>query len=135
MNAHLQQIASDCIAAAVSGEKTFPQIVAALQEAGFEGYWVDLRAGTSTYYLPSGEAVSVRAETPQAADAPRFDRDAVVQAIREAQQGAPGYTYTGFCDTVARAGCVGYLVSIPGRRVLYIGRTGETHTEHFPGRA
>jgi hypothetical protein len=26
----------------------------------------------------------------------------------------------------------GYLVSFPGRRVLYFGRTGETHAEHLP---
>jgi uncharacterized protein YbcV (DUF1398 family) len=54
-------------------------------------------------------------------------------AIREAQALAPGYTYRGFCAKVARAGCAGYLVSFPGRRVLYYGRSAETHTELFPG--
>jgi uncharacterized protein YbcV (DUF1398 family) len=57
----------------------------------------------------------------------------VREAIREAQQAAESYTYKGFCDKVAGAGCAGYLVSFPGRRVLYFGRTGETHTEYFPG--
>jgi uncharacterized protein YbcV (DUF1398 family) len=45
----------------------------------------------------------------------------------------PGYTYKGFCAKVAGAGCAGYMVSLLGRRVLYYGRTGETHTEYFPG--
>jgi hypothetical protein len=27
----------------------------------------------------------------------------------------------------------GYLVSLLGKRALYYGRTGETHTEYFPG--
>jgi uncharacterized protein YbcV (DUF1398 family) len=44
-----------------------------------------------------------------------------------------GYTYQGFCSKVAGAGCAGYVVSLLGRRVLYYGRTGETHTEYFPG--
>lgn len=135
MNTQLQQIASTCIANATSGAMTFPQVVGALLHAGFEGYQIDLRAGTATYYLPTGEALTLTGHRPAAAEAPRFDGEAVVAAIREAQQGAPGYTYTGFCEKIAQAGCVGYLVSFPGRRVVYTGRTGETHTEHFPGQA
>ncbi len=50
----------------------------------------------------------------------------------EAQAKAAGYSYAGFCATVAAAGCAGYLVSFPGRRVVYFGRTAETHVEHFP---
>jgi len=45
----------------------------------------------------------------------------------------PGYTYKGFRAKVAGAGCAGYLASFLGKRVLYYGRTGETHTEYFPG--
>jgi uncharacterized protein YbcV (DUF1398 family) len=44
----------------------------------------------------------------------------------------PGYTYRGFCENVVKAGCAGYVVSLLGKRVLYFGRTGETHTEYFP---
>ena len=135
MDAPLQDVARACLAGAESGTMTFGQIVGALEAAGFEGYQVDLRAGTAAYYLPSGESLSLAAARPAVADAPRFDRDAVVEAIRSAQRGDPGYSYLGFCATVARAGCVGYLVSFPGRRVVYVGRTGETHTEHFPGQA
>lgn len=38
----------------------------------------------------------------------------------------------GFCRKVAAAGCAGYVVSFPGRRAVYMGRTGETHVETFP---
>jgi uncharacterized protein YbcV (DUF1398 family) len=62
----------------------------------------------------------------------QFDIAEVQAAIRDAQQLVPGYTYPGFCNRVAAAGCAGYIVSIIGRRALYIGRTAETHTEHFP---
>lgn len=29
-------------------------------------------------------------------------------------------------------GCVGYHVSLAGRRAVYYGRSGETHVEQFP---
>ena len=61
-----------------------------------------------------------------------FDAPAVQAAIREAQQLVPGYTYSGFCKKVMTAGCAGYVVSFPGRRVLYYGRDAETHVERFP---
>ena len=57
----------------------------------------------------------------------------VREAIREAQSLVLGYTYKGFVAKVAGAGCAGYIVSFLGRRVLYFGRTAETHVEHFPG--
>lgn len=61
-----------------------------------------------------------------------FDAAAVQAAVKEAQTQAEGYTYKGFCDKAAQAGCAGYIVSFPGRRVLYFSRTAETHVEHFP---
>jgi len=111
---------------------TFPQIVGALIEAGFDGYAIDLRRATAVYYLPNGEAIELKA-TPTAPVAERFEAAIVRQAIAEAQAMAPGYTYKGFCAKAAGAGCAGYLVSFLGKRVLYYGRTGETHTEYFPG--
>jgi uncharacterized protein YbcV (DUF1398 family) len=52
--------------------------------------------------------------------------------VREAQDNAPGYTYAGFCAKVEAAGCAGYMVSFLGKRVVYFGRTAQTHVEHFP---
>ncbi len=43
--------------------------------------------------------------------------------------------YREFCARIAAAGCVGYFVSIPGRRAVYYGRTADSHTEWFPGAA
>jgi hypothetical protein len=42
------------------------------------------------------------------------------------------YSYVAFCEKAKAAGCAGYLVSFLGRRVVYFGRTAETHVEHFP---
>jgi uncharacterized protein YbcV (DUF1398 family) len=116
-----------------SGAVTFPQSVAMLMDAGFDGYAVDLRRATRTYYQTSGEAVEFSSPPPLEPVGAKFDADTIRRAIKQAQELKPGYTYQGFCAKIAAAGCAGYLVSLLGRRVVYFGRTGETHTEYFPG--
>lgn len=133
MNATWKDTARACLNGAETGAMNFPQIVATLIEAGFDGYAVDLRAATATCYRPDGDHVALAAEKPIGAVVERFDAEAVRGAIREAQQEAPGYSYPGFCAKVAAAGCAGYLVSFPGRLVLYFGRDGQAHQEYFPG--
>lgn len=110
----------------------FPVIVRTLQEAGFEGYDVDYRRGTATYFLPDADSVQLKCPKTEGVVAAEFRADRVEQAVREAQAQAPGYTYAGFCAQVKAAGCAGYMVSFLGRRVLYFGRTAEIHVEHFP---
>lgn len=133
MNAQLKAIAHKCLEGAESNSMTFPQIVSTLMEAGFEGYFVDFRRGMVAYYLPSGESVDLSGAKSPGPVAAEFSAAVVREAIREAQSLVPGYTYKGFVAKVAAAGCAGYIVSFPGRRVLYFGRTAETHVEHFPG--
>lgn len=125
-------VARACLAGAEADTTNFPQIVAALGDAGFEGYAIDFRRAAATYYRPDGAALELAAHRPEGAVAPGFDAAALQAAIREAQAQVPGYTYRGFCRKAAAAGCAGYVVSFAGRRVLYIGRTAETHVEHFP---
>jgi len=133
MNTNWQDVARATLEGSESGEMTFPQSLRMLTEAGFDGYGVDFRRSTRTYYGPDGEAMELEMEQTPAPVAARFDADAIRAALREAQTLAPGYTYKGFCAKVAQAGCAGYVVSLLGKRVLYYGRTGETHTESFPG--
>lgn len=132
MNAHQQELARVTLEGAESGAVTFPQGVQMLMEAGFDSYAVDFRRSTRIYYLASGDALEL--ETPPATVpvAQRFDAAALRAAIREAQALVPGYNYRSFCAKAAAAGCAGYLVSCLGQRVVYYGRTGETHVEHFP---
>lgn len=126
------QIASDCLADAESGRRTFPEIVRTLMEAGFEAYAIDFRRGAATYYRADGSALDLAAHRPDVPVAAPFDTSALRAAIREAQTSAPGYTYAGFRRKAAAAGCAGYLVSFLGRRVVYLGRAAEIHVEHFP---
>ena len=132
MDAQRKHIAEACLAAAFDGSLDFPVIVGRLIAAGFEGYTVDYRRGASTYYLPDGGSVEVPHPVQDPAVAAEFQAPVVAAAVHEAQVLAPGYTYEGFCRKVAAAGCAGYIVSFLGRRVVYFGRTAETHVEHFP---
>jgi len=81
-----------------------------------------------------GDGIELSTHRVAAAVAPALDAARLEAAIRDAQALVPGYTYRGFCETAAAAGCAGYLVSFSGRRALYVGRTAETHVEHFPDR-
>ena len=132
MNAHQKAVAQACLQAAEGNTMDFPAIVDALIEAGFESYTVDFRTATATYFLPGGACVELATHRVELPVAPTLDPARLQAAIREAQQAVPGYTYKGFCDKAASAGCAFYVVSFAGRRALYIGRTAETHVEHFP---
>ncbi len=132
MNDHTRSIAQACLDGAERNTMTFPQIVDALMRAGFESYAIDFRRAVATYYLPDGETVELTMPKLDVAISANFDALPIQGAIKEAQQLVPGYTYAGFCRKIASAGCAGYVVSFCGRRALYVGRTAETHVEHFP---
>jgi uncharacterized protein YbcV (DUF1398 family) len=133
MHTSWKDVARATLESAESDAMTFPESVRLLMDAGFDGYADDFRRATRTYYRPDGEALELETERTTVPVAERFDAASVEAAIREAQALVPGYTYAGFCAKVTGAGCAGYMVSFPGKRVLYYGRTGEIHTEYFPG--
>lgn len=132
MYAEAKGIAQKCLNAAHDGTMNFPQIVGTLIEAGFEGYFVDYRQNISTYYLSDGDSVEL-AMSPSARNiAEIFNVDGIKDAIGDAQNNVAGYSYDKFCEKVKANGCAGYFVSFLGKRVLYFGRSAETHTELFP---
>jgi uncharacterized protein YbcV (DUF1398 family) len=132
MDEGLTRIARECLEGSYAGTLDFPGVVGRLMSAGFEGYTVDYRAGIATYYLPGAEHTTVPQQGRHGSIASAFDAATVAEAVREAQTKAPGFTYARFCEKVVAAGCAGYIVSFPGRRVVYFGRTAEMHVEHFP---
>lgn len=133
MSSNWKDVARATLKGSESGTTTFPQNVRDLMEAGFDGYAVDFRRSIRTYYMPDGEVLELETERTTAPVAEQFDAAVIKEALREAQAQVPGYTYKGFCAKVAGAGCAGYMVSLPGKRVLYYGRGGVTYTEYFPG--
>ncbi len=129
----MESAASVCLNAAQQNTMTFSEIVQALQRQGFEGYTIDFRCSLATYYTPDGRSVSLATHVVKTPVAAALDAAALQSAIREAQQRVAGYTYLGFCEKAAAAGCAGYFVSFSGKRALYIGRDAGVHEERFAG--
>ncbi len=130
MEAHIADVLHECTRGADEERLVFPQIIANLKQAGVERYFADICRNETTYYLPCGESLRVPISYCSTAPALAFNPDGVAAAIVAAQ--TKQIAYHAFCDRIAAAGCIGYLVSIPGRRAVYYGRTGDSHTEHFP---
>ena len=77
-------------------------------------------------------APSKRCEVHKVGGAAReFSAEGVEKAVRAIQR--QQIAYREFCRLIADAGCVGYFVSLAGRRAVYYGRTGDEHVEWFPG--
>lgn len=132
MDAERIAIAKTCLNAAQGGSLSFPEIIGALLGAGFEGYAVDYRRSSQTFYLPDGDNIELDMPHASGSVAATFDSTGVEALVRWAQANGPDYSYVAFCEKVKSAGCAGYLVSFLGRRVVYYGRTAETHVELFP---
>lgn len=132
MDAERISIAQTCLNAAHDGSLSFPEIVGKLIAAGFEGYTVDYRRNSQTYYLPDGDSVAMDMPPSAGSVATVFDATEIERLVHWAQANPADYSYVAFCEKTKAAGCAGYLVSFPGRRVVYFGRTAEIHVERFP---
>lgn len=132
MDAERISIAETCLHAAHDGSLSFPEIVGKLIAAGFEGYTVDYRRNSQTDYLPDGDSVTMNMRPSPDTVAAAFDPAEVERLVRWAQANPADYSYVAFSEKAKAAGCAGYIVSFLGRRVVYFGRTAETHVEHFP---
>lgn len=132
MDAERISIAQTCLDAAYDGSLSFPEIVDKLIGAGFEGYTVDYRRSSQTYYLPDGDSATMDMQPSAGSVAAAFDATEIERLVRWAQANPAGYSYAAFSEKAKDAGCAGYLVSFLGRRVVYFGRTAEIHAEHFP---
>jgi uncharacterized protein YbcV (DUF1398 family) len=130
MDAKTRTTVEACTRASDEERMSFPDVVARLSGAGVERYHTDLLRAEKTYYLPDGASHVVAAHAVGGQVAQAFSPAAVEAAVRTIQAGRIGYN--GFCEAIAAAGCVGYLVSLTGRRAVYYGRTGETYVEPFP---
>jgi uncharacterized protein YbcV (DUF1398 family) len=127
------EVMQECTEASDQERISFPEVVTKLMQAGVERYHADLLRAEKIYYLPSGESYRVPAAPMQATPAPAFAADGVAAAVRAIQQ--QKIQYREFCERIAQAGCVGYIVSMAGRRAVYYGRTGDSYVEPFPAAA
>lgn len=129
MDSHVTDVVHEIAAASDEQRIVFPEVVRRLAEAGIERYHADLVMAAKTFYTPGGEVVQVachRGDAPAMA----WNPAKVAAAVCASQRGE--IQYREFCARIAAAGCVGYFVSLAGRRATYYGRTSETHVELFP---
>jgi uncharacterized protein YbcV (DUF1398 family) len=125
-----EETAAACTQGSDAGTMSFPEVLGRLQEAGVERYLADLVRGEKTYYRIDGASCVVAGKQVGNAPSPSFNPAGIEAAIRASQ--ARSIDYGEFCRRAVAAGCVGYVVSLAGRRAVYFGRTGETYVEPFP---
>ena len=101
------RLASARLDAAGAGTMDFPTIVGALIAAGFEGYDVEYRRWTSTYFRADGDSVQLVKPTLRAPVAATFDAIQIGHAVHAAQSKEAGYTYAGSNARVQAARCAG----------------------------
>ena len=130
MDAHVKDVVREMSKASDEERITFPEVVKALMEVGIERYHADLVAARKTYYLP-GEDFEEHQVHKAGAPALAFSAEGVEKAVRAIQRQEIGYRE--FCRRIGEAGCVGYFVSLAGRRAVYYGRSGDEYVEWFPG--
>lgn len=125
-------IVNEAARATLDGTLPFPEIVGRLIGTGVESYHVDYAGLRKTFYGTDGAQVVVPiACEGLPAIAAEFDITAVRAAILDSQQ--HGQKWRDFSRRVTAAGVQGYFAFLRGRRVTYYGRTGDQHTEWFPG--
>jgi uncharacterized protein YbcV (DUF1398 family) len=130
MQAEIIQVMQECTDGSDQERLSFPEVVTKLMQAGVERYHADLPRAEKVYYLPSGESLRVAAAPVNTTAPAAFAADGVAAAVRAIQQ--KQIEYREFCERIAQAGCVGYMVSLAGRRAVYYGRTGDSYVEPFP---
>ncbi|HEY3789534.1 MAG TPA: DUF1398 family protein [Urbifossiella sp.] len=130
MNAEQIQAIQGCARGALTGELAFPEIVGRLSQLGVERYHAEYSRQEITYYLPDGDSLVVATPHQSHTTSAEFSTLAVEAAVRQSQRNE--HTYLDFIRKTMAAGCVGYFVQITGRRVIYFGRNGDSHVEHFP---
>ena len=131
MNAQFGCVVEECTADSDASRVNFPAVIGKLMSAGVERYHADLVRSEKSYFLPTGESRVIPNERIDRVPAMQFDASGVEATVKAVQKGE--IDYKTFCERVMEAGCVGYHVSIAGRRVVYYGRTGDSHIEYFPG--
>jgi len=130
MQAETIEVMQECTEGSDQERLSFPEVVMKLAEAGVERYHADLTRAEKIYYLPTGESHRVTAAKVEATPPSAFAADGIAAAVKAIQQ--KKIAYREFCEGIAKAGCVGYMVSLAGRRAVYYGRTGDSYVESFP---
>ncbi|HEY3853204.1 MAG TPA: DUF1398 family protein [Verrucomicrobiae bacterium] len=116
----------------LSGALSFPEVVGKLLSAGVEYYHVDYVGLRKSFYGTNGEVVvtPINYEGLPAVAA-EFALGKLRANIIDSQQ--KGQKYRDFTRRAMEAGVQSYFAFLRGKRVTYLGRSGDQHIEWFPG--
>jgi uncharacterized protein YbcV (DUF1398 family) len=109
----------------------FPVLAEVLRQAGAQMNRWSLPSCQSIYLMKEGSVV--QQGTPLLTgvqEIPKFDREALVTALRTDQEGRS--TFPEFLQAAWKAGVVGYDVDFIARKVIYYGSAGESYLEEYP---
>ncbi|WP_129791234.1 DUF1398 family protein [Sphingosinicella sp. CPCC 101087] len=130
MKGELVEVMESVCRGSEAGSMRFPEVVRLLDAAGVEQYHADLRRSERTYYLSDGHSHVLASALGHDSFGADFSEEGIRRALDQVQRGK--IDYAEFCDRITTAGCTGYIVSIAGRRAIYLGRTGDLYVENFP---
>jgi len=118
--------------ATLAGTISFPEVVQKLLTAGVEYYHVDYAGMRKTFYSADGDTVVTPINYEGLPTvAPEFSTEALRANILDSQRN--GQKYRDFTRRAMEAGVQSYYAFLRGKRVTYLGRQGDQHTEWFPG--
>ena len=109
----------------------FPVLAEVLRQAGVQMNRWSLPSCQSVYLMKEGSVV--QQGTPLVMgihEIPKFDRDALITALRTDQLGRS--TFPEFLIAAWKAGVVGYDADFIGRKATYYGSAGESYLEEYP---
>lgn len=110
----------------------FPYLAEALRLAGVTRNTWSLPSCQSIYITTHGPVVQQGTPLVSGAhDIAKFDREALIHALRTDQAGKS--TFPEFLQAAWAAGVVGYDVDFEGRKVTYYGALGDSYVEEYPG--
>jgi len=126
------EIVTETARKTLAGTLSFPEGVGRLLAAGVEYYHVDYVALRKTFYSAATDVVVTQIgykDLPRVAA--ELSTDDLRANILDSQQN--GQSYRDFTRRAMEAGVQGYFAFLRGKRVTYLGRRGDQHTEWFPG--
>ncbi len=109
----------------------FPVLAEVLRQAGAKMNRWSLPSCQSVYIMNDGAVV--QQGTPLVTgphEIPRFDREALIAAIRTDQEGKS--TFPEFLTATWNAGVTSYDADFVNRKVIYYGVNGESYAEEYP---
>lgn len=109
----------------------FPVLAEVLRQNGVQMNRWTLPSCQSVFLMEEGSVVQQGVPLVTGVhEVPKFDREALVTALRTDQEGRS--TFPEFLQAAWRAGVVGYDADFIGRKVVYFGATGESYLEEYP---